>query len=208
MEDEDDYVLISSLQHYLYCPRQCALIHQEQEFIDNVFTQRGNQLHELVDIPGARTRNGWRLERALPLMSKQYRIVGRADLVEISPSGVPFPVEYKAGNQAGKLHDRVQLAAQALCLEEMFEVAVEEGAIFWAGTQHRESVPITPELRAQTKDAIRAVIALLRVQTIPAPVFDKKCRNCSLYDLCQPELLTNIVRQVDVIDRLFKDAGE
>ena len=205
MEDEDDYVLISSLQHYLYCPRQCALIHQEQEFIDNLFTQRGNQLHELVDIPGVQLRKGWRVERALPLVSKLFRIVGKSDLVEISPAGIPLPVEYKAGNQMGKLHDRVQLTAQALCLEEMFEVPVEEGAIFWAGTQRREPISISPELRLQTEDAIRQVGTLLRGQTIPAPVFDKKCRHCSLYDLCQPELLTNLGRQEDISNRLFEE---
>ncbi len=137
MSDEPlDPIPLSALQHWCYCPRQCALIHIEQVFEDNLFTQRGQALHKRVDDPGFEVRDGLRIERALPLFSDTLGLVGKADVVEFLPDGTPYPVEYKHGSRNKRADiaacDDVQLAAQALCLEEMFGTPVPEGALYYA----------------------------------------------------------------------------
>ena len=117
--NDDEALPLSALQHWAYCPRQCGLIHLEQAFDDNLHTQRGNAVHAQVDRPGFDLRRGLRVERALPLFSDRLGLVGKADTVEFEPDGTPYPVEYKHGRKREKRHDDIQLAAQAMCLEEM-----------------------------------------------------------------------------------------
>ena len=152
MEDLDPLPL-SALQHWAYCPRQCGLIHLEQAFDDNLHTLRGQAVHSTVDKPGVEVRAGLRVERALPLWSDALGLIGKADVVEFEPDGTPYPVEYKHGsrNKAADIAacDDVQLAAQALCLEEMTGRAVCEGAIYYASSKRRRVVSIGEALRAQ-----------------------------------------------------------
>ena len=188
-DDELPRVMLSALQHYSYCPRQCALIHLDQQFADNLHTARGEAAHALVDMPGMEKRAGCRLERALPLFHDGLGLIGVADMVEFQPDGSPYPVEYKYGPKRARGHDEVQLAAQALCLEEMFGRAVPEGALYYASSRRRRIVAVDQNLRAKTKEAIAGVRGMLAAGVTPPPLADDHCRACSLHDLCQPEAL-------------------
>lgn len=202
--DPPDPIMLSALQHYTYCPRQCALIHIEQAFSENVFTLRGQAVHNTVDTPGFETtRSGVRAERALPVWSERYGLIGKCDVVEFGRDGVPYPVEYKHGAKRNKLHDNIQLCAQALCLEEMFGHAVVQGAIYHASSKRRREVAIDAELRSATIDAIAAVRAMLASGTLPPPNWDERCRHCSLIDLCQPEMLSGQTRLQTLRTQLF-----
>ena len=196
---------ISALQHYAYCPRQCALIHVEQAFSENVFTLRGQAVHRQVDLPGVDSRAGVRTERALPVWSERLGLIGKCDVVEFVSGGVPYPVEYKHGAKRDKLHDNVQLAAQALCLEEMFNMAVPTGAIFHASSKRRREVAIDAGLRATTEAIVASVRTLLDSGLVPAPNFDERCRHCSLIDLCQPQMIGEQARFVALRATLFDE---
>ena len=144
MATDPDPIPLSALQHWRYCPRQCGLIHLEQVFDENVHTLRGQAVHAKVDKPGVETAKGVRVERAMPLWHDVLGLVGKADVVEFLPGGVPYPVEYKHGsrNKAADIAacDDIQLAAQALCLEHMLDKPVQEGALYYA-TSKRKRVP-------------------------------------------------------------------
>jgi CRISPR-associated exonuclease Cas4 len=129
-EEGAEPVMISALEHYSYCPRQCALIHIEQTFDENIYTLRGHLAHERVDQTTSRNEDAVRVERGLPLWSKHLGLVGRADVVEFYDEN-PYPVEYKQGQRRDWQFEAIQLCAQALCLEEMFGLAVPKGAIYY-----------------------------------------------------------------------------
>ncbi|MEE4379402.1 MAG: CRISPR-associated protein Cas4 [Candidatus Competibacteraceae bacterium] len=202
-DDEENAVQIAALQHYSYCPRQCALIHLEQTFDENLYTLRGQAVHEQVDEPGSEMDDGVRVERALPLFSRRLGLVGKADVVEFFPDGTPYPVEYKHGRRRAKEHDDIQLAAQALCLEEMTGLAVPHGAIFHHSSRRRREVAITPALRVQVEDLIPRVRAMLQVGQLPPPVNDDRCRHCSLKDACQPEAVAARGKLSQLHEELF-----
>ncbi len=183
--EDDERVPISALQHYVYCPRQCALIHVEQTWEENLYTLRGRRAHERVELPEGITREGVRVEYALPLWSERLGLVGRADVVEF-PNDVPYPVEHKVGPRRARHADEVQLCAQALCLEEMLGVPVPKGALFYRASRRRREVVFTPELRAEVERIVREVRALLRQKKLPPPVADARCRDCSLIESCLP----------------------
>jgi CRISPR-associated exonuclease Cas4 len=188
--DTPDLIPLSALQHYSYCPRQCALIHQEQTFTENVFTIRGRLVHERVDEPDSRMEDGIEVQTAVPLVCERLGLVGKADVIEIRPDGSPYPVEYKHGPRRQKEHDDIQVAAQALCLEEMTGRPVPEGAVFHHGSRRRRVVAVTPELRAKVEALAGKVHELFRSGRMPPPADDPAlCRGCSLRDACQPELL-------------------
>jgi len=200
----DDPIPLSALQHWAYCPRQCGLIHLEQSFEDNLHTARGQAVHHLVDEPGYEMKAGVKVERALPLWSDRLNLIGKADLVEFHPDGTVFPVEFKHGRKRQKIHDDIQLAAQAMCLEEMLGRPVPKGAIYHASSHRRREVAITPELRLlveKTADAIRAMLASGR---LPAPANDGRCRECSLKEICQPEAIADTDRQQRQRQDLFR----
>lgn len=188
-----DPIPLSALQHWCYCPRQWALIHVEQVFEENLFTLRGQALHKRVDDPGFETREGMRVERALPLFCDRLGLVGKADVVEFLSDGTPYPVEYKHGSRHKRADiaacDDVQLAAQALCLEEMFGQAVPEGALYYATSRRRRIVAIDGALRRRVEDVVSAVRGALASCLSPPPLIDERCRGCSLRDLCLPEAL-------------------
>lgn len=181
-----DLVPISALQHFAYCPRQCALIHVEQVWTENVYTLRGRRAHERVHDPGGALRDGTRTERALPVFSDRLGLVGVADVVEFLPDGTPFPVEHKVGSRKARLADEVQLAAQAVCLEEMTGRAVPAGALYYARTRRRRDVAVSPDLRAAVERITAEVRAMLRAAALPPPVADARCPTCSLVETCMP----------------------
>jgi CRISPR-associated exonuclease Cas4 len=190
MSEPFEPIPLSALQHWCYCPRQCALIHQEQAFAENVHTLRGQAVHSAVDAPGFETRAGLRVERSLPVWSERLGLIGKADVVEFQADGSAYPVEYKHGSRHKAAHiaacDDLQLAAQALCLEEMTGKLVVEGALFYAKSRRRRVVPITPALRASVEAAANAIRRMMTAAHMPPPVDDARCKQCSLIDLCQP----------------------
>lgn len=187
--EADDPIMLSALQHWSYCPRQCALIHLEQAFDENVHTMRGNAAHERVDEPGFETFEGVRSERALPVWSDRLGLVGKCDVVEFHPDGKIYPVEYKHGRKKLQMHDDLQLSAQVLCLEEMFGKTITNGAIYHHTSRRRREVAITPELRHQVESTVAAIRAMLDSCKLPPPVNDQRCKECSLIDICQPQAM-------------------
>ena len=185
---EDDWpVLISALEHYSYCPRQCALIHAERIFDENVFTLRGRHAHERADEAHTTLENGVRMERALPLWSNRLGLQGRGDVVEFHPDGEVVPVEYKNGPRRERCHDDIQLCAQALCLEEMLGISVKTGAVYSLQTRRRREVVIEDALREETEAMIAQVRAVQQSWgPLPPALNDKRCPQCSLLDACVP----------------------
>jgi len=200
----DDPIALSALEHWSYCPRQCCLIHAEQAFAENVHTLRGQAVHAKVDTPGVETRPGLRVARAVPLWCDQLGLVGKSDVVEFLPDGTPYPVEYKHGKKREKRHDDIQLTAQALCLEEMTGMAVPFGAIYHATSHRRREVAITLELRQAVESCVREVRSALVAPTLPPPVNDARCRECSLIDLCQPAPLAGRAKRRELAAHLFE----
>jgi CRISPR-associated exonuclease Cas4 len=200
---EDDWVPISALQHYSYCPRQCALIHVEQIFDENLYTLRGRAVHEIVDTPDSTTSAGKQIERALPLYSTRLGLVGKADVVEFLPDGTPYPVEYKHGSRRPSQHDDLQLSAQAICLEEMTGRPVPQGAIFHHSSRRRRQVEISAALRAEVERLVPLIRHLLASRKLPPPVNDARCRRCSLQDACQPGALMAIDWQQQLSAELY-----
>lgn len=187
--DDDQTLMISALQHYAYCPRQFALIHIEQAWADNRYTAEGNILHERVDSGVPEQRKNIRYERGVMLKSQRYGLSGKMDLLEVEADDPPryFPVEYKRGKPKVQDWDRIQLCAQALCIEEMRDTRVEEGAIWYWEVRKREQVVISDALRIKTEKMINGARALLTQGKTPAPIDDaKRCRACSLADICEP----------------------
>jgi len=180
---------LAALQHYAFCPRQCALIHNEQVWADNYLTAQGNLLHERVDSCEPETRKGIRFERGVQVAAPKIGITGKLDLVEKDlSSGALFPVEYKRGKPKVSDWDKIQLCAQALCLEEMTGQTVNEGALWYHQTRHRLQVVFDQQLRQRTLSVIAEVASLLACGKTPAPVYGKHCEACSLLDLCNPKL--------------------
>lgn len=203
---DEDGLALSALQHWCYCPRQCLLIHAEQAFAENVHTLRGQAVHARVDEPGVETRAGVRAARAVPLWCDRLGLIGKADVVEFLADGTPYPVEYKHGRKgkAGKgMHDDLQLAAQALCLEEMTGKTVSVGAIYHATSHRRREVAISAALRLQVEETVAAIRLALAAGKLPAPINDERCRECSLIDLCQPAPLAARERQQALAAQLF-----
>lgn len=199
MPADTEPIPISAVQHAVYCLRQAALIHLERVWAENRFTAEGDVLHAVADKGGSRKARGVRRVLALPLASRRLNLTGVADLVEFAPGPdgeTAFPVEYKRGKP--KLHraDEAQLCAQALCLEEMTGRSVPEGALFYAQTKRRVTVPFDPDLRALTQGAIADLAAVLASRITPPPTPHKsRCRACSLLDLCRPDTVARPVRQ-------------
>lgn len=203
-EPDHEPISLSALQHWCYCPRQCALIHVEQVFAENVHTLRGQAVHSVVDTPGLETRAGLRIERALPIWSERLGLIGKADVVEFQPDGTPYPVEYKHGSKRKSSSiaecDDIQLAAQALCLEEMTGRHVWEGAIFYASSKRRRVVRVDDNLRLKVEQVVRHVKDLLFAPQLPPPINNERCRGCSLIEQCQP----GTGSKQDLLSKLFE----
>jgi len=205
MYDESDMLPISALQHYLYCPRQCALIHLEQAWTENLLTAQGRQLHDRAHQAGPESRGDVRIVRGLRLCSRELGLTGQADVVELhrprpdcpldQQACVPaldgkwtiHPVEYKRGWPKRIDCDRVQLCAQALCLEEMLDVCIVEGGLFYGRPRRREPVVFNDSLRKLTRRTASDVHDLIRRGLTPPPADSSKCRSCSLVHSCMPK---------------------
>jgi CRISPR-associated exonuclease Cas4 len=184
---DDDLVLISALEHWSYCPRQCALIHLEQTYDENLFTLRGNRAHERVHRESTATEEGIRVVRGLPLWSERLGLIGKADVVEWHRM-TPFPVEYKAGKKHAWGHEVVQLCAQAMCLEEMLGIPVPSGAIYYAGSRRRRDVKFTLADYRTVEQSTIDIRGMLNGEKLPPAVDDSRCPNCSLVDACMPRI--------------------
>ncbi|CAN5365651.1 CRISPR-associated protein Cas4 [soil metagenome] len=186
----EEAVNISLLAHWAYCPRRAGLVGLEAVWEENLFTIRGTGLHARVDTAMTRSERGKRAERALPIWSLRHGLTGKADLVEFLRDGTPVPVETKSGKASERIPERVQLCAQALCLEEMFGRAVPEGAVFYAASQKRVEVAFDEALREETLATVAAVRAMMDSFALPRVLYDRRCRRCSLLDACLPQGLT------------------
>ncbi len=203
--------MLSALQHYLFCKRQCALIHLEGVWTENQLTAEGQIMHEHVDERKSETRRTIRQATAVRLASRRLGITGIADMVEFhlehseynesgqkiasalpDLSGLwrPFPVEYKRGRPKSHRADEVQLCAQAICLEEMLDVYIPAGALFYGEPRRRTEVQFDPELRRLTEDTAYGVHALFDSGVTPKPTVGKWCDSCSIREECCPKIIT------------------
>ena len=200
--DLDNAVLLSALEHYAYCPRQCALIHREQTYEENIYTLQGNAVHERVDQPGVATVSGVRSEYSVPLWSETLGLVGKADLIEYE-GDIPYPVEYKHGRARQGLAADLQLCGQAMCLEEMLGCEVPKGAVYHFSSRRRREVAFTPELRQSVLPAVATIREILGSQTLPVAPADARCKNCSLIDSCLPFVVSDHEKNRDYQKRLY-----
>jgi CRISPR-associated exonuclease Cas4 len=187
---EDQLLPISALQHLIFCERQCALIHIERVWSDNEFTAEGNVLHERTHEGPDESRPGLRITRGLPVCSLELGLSGQCDVVEFHEDlRRIFLVEYKRGKPKSHGADRVQLCAQALCLEEMLECPVEGGALFYGQRRRRTEVAFDKDLRQLTRDSTERLHELIASGITPVAAREKKCERCSLLPLCLPDAL-------------------
>ena len=198
MYTEDDLLPLSALQHLLFCERQCALINVERQWSENRYTAEGRIMHERVHTADRESRGRIRTEYGVPLRSFALGVVGQADVVEFhkinekdgrSQRWRPFPVEYKRGRAKKANWDRVQLCAQAICLEEMLEVEIPGGALFYGKTRRRQAVDFDAALRAETEETARRLHALVASGLTPDPVYAPKCESCSFLESCLPKTM-------------------
>jgi CRISPR-associated exonuclease Cas4 len=190
---DDDLIPISALQHYLYCPRQCALIHVERQWAENRHTAEGRLLHERADRPKIEMRKGVRTVAAMPLFDAALGLTGIADVVEFHRTEYgerAFPIEYKRGRPKAHRADEVQLCAQALCLESMLGTVVPEGALFYGQTRRRQDIVFDEALRSLTRQVAQETREMILTGRTPAAQYEpKRCDACSLIDRCQPRWL-------------------
>lgn len=188
---EEDFIQLSALQHFVFCPRQCALIHIEQLWSENVFTAEGRIMHDKAHEEKTEIRKNVRIERGIPLRSNKLGLNGKADVVEFhkddSGRWIPFPVEYKRGKPKIDDSDKVQLCAQALCLEEMLNVEIPEGAIFYGKIRRREDVIFDDALRQETENTVKKTHELIASGFTPKAEYSKKCERCSFLEICLPK---------------------
>jgi len=201
---DEDFLMLSGIQHIAFCERQWALIHIEQQWDENVRTVEGHHFHEKVDDPFfTETRKDIVRFRSVQLASKKLGLFGRADVIEwqqviendkttIELPGragkwKPVPIEYKKGKPKPDERDEVQLCAQAICLEEAHNIAVEKGALYYGETRHRHEIIFTGELRAKVTGYAKRMHKLFTQNITPPPVYKSHCRACSLYNICLPK---------------------
>jgi CRISPR-associated exonuclease Cas4 len=216
MYAEDDLIPVSALQHVLFCARQFALIHLEQIWEENLFTAEGRVLHERVDAEHHESRRSFRQEYGMAVRSLQFGLIGKCDLVEIwlaENGGIKrvSPVEFKRGREKESDVDRVQLCAQAFCLEEMLHISVNSGQLYYLQEHRRKNVSIDTDLRKTTGEAVDQARLIWGSETTPKAEYEKrKCDRCSLFDLCMPKYTgkgnKNVERYIQSQLRLTKNA--
>ena len=189
----EDLIQLSALQHMVFCERQCALIHAEQTWTESGRTAEGRIMHERVHEESRESRGDVRIDYGVSLRSLRLGLIGKADVVEFHrrPDGawLPFPVEYKRGKPKADDCDKVQLCAQAICLEEMLSVAIPEGALFYGQTRHRLDVIFEEALRRKTEETAQKAHDLVASGRTPPPVYEKRCESCSLMAECLPKTI-------------------
>jgi len=209
MYPEADLLPLSAVQHFVYCPRQCALIHLERVWDENLFTAEGRVAHERVHAGGREARGTVRRELGLALRSLALGLAGQADVVEFHREGGawrPFPVEHKRGRPKAGDCDRVQLCAQAMCLEEMLGTEVPAGALFYGATRRRQDVAFDPDLRRETEEAARALHELFAAGETPRAEYSKaRCGRCSLLSRCLPGTISRRQPVRDYLARMLSE---
>ena len=207
--DEADFVPLSALQHYAYCPRQCALIHLEQIWEENSHTAEGRLMHEHAHSGESTARGQVRLVTDLPLRSVRLGVSGKADVVEFRRCGGawrPYPVEYKKGSPHGHAEaDAVQVCAQAVCLEEMLGTSIPEAAIFYGAQRRRSVVPLTEDLRRKSADIALAVHELFRIGKTPLPEKRGHCAASSLQNACMPAFVEESALAARYLEALWRE---
>jgi CRISPR-associated exonuclease Cas4 len=204
---EVDQVTISEIEHFSFYKRQWALIFKERLWTDNAATVRGSLAHERVDESSKRLERGQTVLRALDVWSDRHNLFGRADVVEIHAGGVPFPIEYKSGRVIG-LPAKLQLAAQALCLEEMFDRPVPQGAVWLGGIRKRLQIVIDVELRTLVLETAAVIRIARTTHGSPMAIYDHRCNQCSLYDECLPQLVQDRQHSAVMKKMLFTEPSE
>lgn len=204
---EEQVVLVSAIEHFSYCPRQYALIHIEKTFDENIFTLRGDRAHERVDTPEGEEEGDKTIERAVPIWSDRLGLQGKTDVVEFWQDGGIYPVEYKHGPKREKIHDDLQLCAQAICLEEMLGKPIRAGAVYYHSSHRRREVVFTEQLRSKTEAIVTKIRATQISGLLPPPVDDGRCTNCSLEDACMPSALKTLAG-IPIASRLFLPSEE
>jgi CRISPR-associated exonuclease Cas4 len=186
MYSEDDLIPLSALQHYVFCRRQCALIHIEQIWQENVFTLEGRIFHDKVHSGKSEKRRATRTQFGMPVRSLELGLSGKTDTVEYGDDGTVRIIEMKRGRSKTKGMDEIQLCSQAMCLEEMLSLSIPEGWLFYRKARRRKTVVFTPELRTKTSELAHEVHRFLDAGQTPPPLPDEKCPRCSLYGVCLP----------------------
>lgn len=187
---EEDLLPISALQHWLFCPRQCALIHLEQAWAENKFTAEGRVIHERAHAGPDESRSGLRITRGMPVASRTLGITGQCDVVEFHADGTIRPVEYKRGKPKSHRADEVQLCAQAMCLEEMRSTSITAGDLYYGEKRRRTEVLFDYALRALVQETITAFRHCIQSDITPLAEYDpRRCDACSLIEQCQPQAL-------------------
>lgn len=190
---DNEYISIAALNQYTYCPHRCWRMFCAGEFTDNQYTIEGTSLHDRIHTLGEGHREEiWQI-RAVWLKSEQYRLIGKADLIEEN-NGDWYPIEYKRGHRGEWDNDELQVCAQALCLEEMTGKTVTQGYLYYTHSHQRQSVPITTELRHSAKSTIKLVQTLLQTGIMPKAIYSKRCQGCSLYAQCLPQAADKVKR--------------
>lgn len=221
MHTEDEMLMLSGIQHFMFCPRQWALIHIEQQWAENKLTTEGQILHRNVDNPFYRQKNGDVITlRSLHIASKQLGLYGITDAVELIPADSsenaithnrykgywkPYPIEYKRGRQKPDERDEVQLTAQAMCLEEMYGIRIPSGAIYYNEVKHREAILFSDSLRRTTIQCAKQMHEVFHSGTLPRATKQQHCKNCSLVDICMPEVSNCTLARTYLNINLYED---
>jgi len=219
---EDDMLMLSGIQHFVFCPRQWALIHIEQVWSDNRLTVEGQLLHQQADDPFYRQKNGECVSlRSVSIASKELGLYGFSDVVELRPSDCakdcirhpsypgywkPFPVEYKRGHSKPDERDEVQLAAQVICLEEMHDIKIDRAYLFYWEVRRREEIAINENLRQLTKYYADEMHRIFKMGFVPKAEKSRKCYNCSLFDICLPDTKVKLLAKNYLKKNLYEEA--
>ena len=213
----EDLLPLSGIQHFLFCRRQWALIHVEQQWKENALTAEGRIMHKRVDDPFfTETRNGVVTARSVPVASYRLGLSGVCDVVEFtaSPDGVRLPnrdglylaapVEYKRGKEKHDHSDETQLCAQALCLEEMLSVTIPKGYLYYGEIRRRVEIELTAELRRLVKEMSDEMHNYFSRGYTPKVKTSKACRSCSLADICLPKLQEKVMPASKYIKQMIE----
>jgi len=220
MYSEEDFFQLSALQHYLFCPRQCALAYMELNWFENELTVLGHLLHKKAHEETYEKRGDLIRARGLRLSSARLGLSGQTDIVEFHrcskrEHGItlpghrgkwrPYPVEYKLGKPKADHSDEVQLCAQAICLEEMLDTEIAEGAIFYGKKKRRVEVTFNSSLRGLTENTARKIHDMLATARTPAAIYSKKCKSCSLLNICMPKKTGGAARVNQYVTKIIDE---
>jgi CRISPR-associated exonuclease Cas4 len=221
MYSEDELLMISGIQHFCFCKKQWSLIHSEQQWKDNFYTVKGEIMHEKVDDPFIiESRKDYFISRSVPLVSYSLGFYGISDAVEfkLSDKGYfvegknnfykVYPIEYKSGKPKKDNSDAVQLCVQAMCLEEMLNINIEEAYLYYGKTRHREKILLNENLRKEVVGLASEMHTIIEENIAVVEEYTKKCDNCSLYNICIPKAKTVYKSVNNYIKSVLKEIND